>query len=126
MAHSSKRKFKPSEVNDMQKEHFEILLESMDSKFSLMLEGFSTLDKKIDDFKGELKEDISLLDVKISALSNRIDAVETNLSNRLDGVDARLDGIDARLDVMNDELIAHRNNTELHKTPRKREARKAA
>ncbi|MFA7060912.1 MAG: hypothetical protein WC156_08855, partial [Pedobacter sp.] len=57
--------------------------------------------------------------LKISVLSNRIDAVETNLSNRLDG-------IDARLDVMNDELIAHRNNTELHKSPRKREARKAA
>ena len=107
----------------MQKEHFEILLENVDSKFNLILEGFSTLDKKIDDFRGELKEDISLLDHKITALSNRVSSVETNLSARIDAVETNLG---ARIDAVHSELIDHRNNTEMHKAPRKREARKSA
>lgn len=99
----------------MQKEHFEILLESMDSKINLILEGFSVLNKKIEDESAERKEDNVLLNVKISALSKRFD-----------GVDARLDGIDGRLDDLTSELTAHRNSTELHKAPRKREVRKVA
>lgn len=99
----------------MQNEHFEILLESMDSKINFILEGFSVLNKKIEDERGERKEDYALLDVKISALSTRFD-----------GVDARLDGIDVRLNGMTSELTAHRNSTELHKVPRKREVRKVA
>ncbi len=106
----------------MQKEHFEILLESVDSKINLILEGFSVLNKKIEDERADRKEDSALLNVKISALSKRFDGVDSHL----DGIDARLDGIDARLDDMTSELTAHRNSTELHKVPRKREVRKAA
>ncbi len=118
----------------MEKQHFEILLENMDSKFNLLLEGFSTLDKKIDDFRGELKEDISLLDVKITALSKRVSSVETNLNARIDSVEtnlnAKIDSVEAnlsnRLDAVHSELIDHRNNSEMHKVPRKRQIRKAA
>ena len=120
----------------MQKEHFEILLESVDSKINLILEGFSVLNKKIEDERAERKEDNVLLNEKISALSKRFDGVDSRLDGidarldgidaRLDGIDARLDGIDARLDDMTSELTAHRNSTELHKVPRKREVRKAA
>jgi hypothetical protein len=135
------------EVIQMEKQHFEILLENVDSNVKLLLEGFCGLNNKIDAVRVELKEDISLLDHKIIALSNRVSSVETNLSKRmdgidsrldgidgrldgidgrLDGIDGRLDGIDGRLDVMHGELIAHRNSTELHKAPQKREIRKAA
>lgn len=99
----------------MQKEHFEILLQSMDSKFNLVLEGFSVLNKKIDDESDARREDTALLNVKISALTNRFDAV-----------DIRLDNIEERLDTMNGELTSHRNNTELHRAPSKRGIKKVA
>jgi hypothetical protein len=108
---------------NMQKEHFEILLESMDSKINLVLEGYSVLAKDIKDTRVELNEDISLLDHKITALSKLVDSVETNLGARIDSVETNLG---ARIDALHSELIAHRNDTELHKAPRKREARKAA
>ena len=101
----------------------------MDSKINLILEGFSVLNKNIEDESAERKEDNVLLNVKISALSKRFDGVDARLDvidGRLDGIDGRLDGIDARLDDMTSELTAHRNCTELHKVPRKREVRKVA
>ncbi len=85
----------------MQKEHFGVVLESIESKVQLILECFSTLDKKIDDVRDELKEDVSLLDVKITALSDRIDAVKDDLSKKIDAVDEKLtkkiDAVDEKL-----------------------------
>jgi len=103
----------------MQKEHFEVVLESIESKFQLILECFSTLDKKIDDVRDELKDDSSLLNVKITALSDRIDAVdtkldkvETNLTKRIDAVD---DKLSKRIDAVHSGLVTHRESVELHK-----------
>ncbi|MDO9069638.1 MAG: hypothetical protein Q7W05_14445 [Deltaproteobacteria bacterium] len=99
----------------MEKQHFEVLLENMDSKINLILEGYSVLDKRIVDEGKKRREEYDLLNVKISALSQCFD-----------GVDSRLDGIDGRLEGIHGELIAHRNNTEMHKAPRKREIKKVA
>jgi hypothetical protein len=136
----------------MEKQHFEILLESMELNIKMMHEGFAGLSDTIKAESAERKAENKLLDEKISALSNRIgsvetnlnakidsveaglearlgakiDSVETNLSNRMDGIDGRLDGIDGRLDDIHSELIDHRNSSEMHKAPRKREIRKAA
>lgn len=108
----------------MQKEHFEVVLELIESKIQLILEGFSVLDKKIDDVRHELKDDGSLLNIKISALSGRIDAVdtrlgkvETNLTKRIDAVE---DKLTKRIDAVHSELVAHRGSVELHKLPRRR------
>ena len=43
------------------KEHFEILLENIDSKFELVMEGYQTLNKKVD-----------AIDVKFDALINEL------------------------------------------------------
>jgi len=51
----------------MEKEHFEVILESIDSKFDLVLEGYSSLDKKIDDLAEMMEERFDLLDSKIDA-----------------------------------------------------------
>lgn len=136
----------------MEKQYFEILLESMDSKINLILEGHNVLAKEIKDTRIELKEDISLLDHKITALSNRVSSVETNLGSRIDAVETRIDSVEMRLstridsvetrlsaridsvesnlsdkiDAVHTELIDHRNNSEMHKAPRKRVIRKAA
>ena len=129
----------------MEKQHFEILLESMELNIKMMHEGFAGLSDTIKAESAERKAENKLLDKKISALSNRIGSVETNLNAKIDSVEVglearlgaridsveinlsnRLDGIDGRLDDIHSELIDHRNNSEMHKAPRKREIRKAA
>jgi len=99
----------------MQKEHLEILLESIDSKFQVTLEAFQSLnqkiDTKIDELRIELKQDIAVVDSKVMGLSKRLDSVEERLSNEIAEVRA--------------DLAAHRNNTELHHAPPKRPLKRA-
>lgn len=99
----------------MQKEHLEILLESIDSKFQVTLEAFQSLnqkiDTKIDELRTELKQDIAVVDSKVMGLSKRLDSVEERLSCEIAEVRA--------------DLADHRNNTELHKAPPKRPLKRA-
>ena len=99
----------------MQKEHLEILLESIESKFQITLEAFQSLsqkiDTKVDELRIELKQDIAVVDSKVMGLSKRLDSVEERLSSDIAEVRA--------------DLSAHRNNTELHKAPSKRPLKRA-
>lgn len=99
----------------MQKEHLEILLESIDSKFQVTLEAFQSLnqkiDTKVDELRSELKQDIAVVDSKVMGLSKRLDGVEERLSREIAEVRA--------------DLAAHRNNTELHHAPPKRPLKRA-
>ena len=63
----------------MQKEHFEILLESVDSKIQLLQEGFSVIDSKFDAVKDHLTERADLTDFKIDVLNIKIDGVAADL-----------------------------------------------
>lgn len=91
----------------MGKDHLEVILESIDSKFNVVIEGYNALDRKIDSVKDELKEDIALCNVRIDALSVKIDNVEQRLSEKIDVVAA--------------DLSAHRADTEAHNIYRVRE-----
>ncbi len=73
----------------MEKEHLEIILEDIRGKFDLVLEGHDVLHKEIRDTRQELCEKISLVDFKVDALSQRVNAVA-------------------------DDLKAHRADTEVH------------
>jgi len=84
----------------MEKEHFEILLEDINRKFDIVIEGHTALDKKIDDRFNELKEEIKENTFAIGVLSKRIDDVEESLGKKLDAVAA--------------DLSAHRADTEAH------------
>jgi hypothetical protein len=99
----------------MQKEHFEILLESIESKVQITMEAVLALnlklDTKIDELQVELKQDISVVDCKVMGLSKRLDVVEERLSSEI--TEGRAD------------LAAHRNNTELHHAPLKRPLKRA-
>ena len=99
----------------MQKDHLEILLESIDSKFQITLEAFQSLnhkiDTKVDELRIELKQDIAVVDSKVMGLSRRLDAVEERLSSEI-------------AEVSND-LAAHRNNTEMHHAQPKRPLKRA-
>ncbi len=100
-------------MTKLQKDHLMILLESIDSKVQVTMESVSRLDNKIDAFRDELKEDIAIVDCKIMGLSKRVDAVEKNLSERIDAVDKKVDAVYK-------EQVAHRNDTELHRSQPKR------
>ena len=84
----------------MEKEYLAILLEDMNNKFSIIMEGHTALSSQIAAVDQKLTERADLTDFKIGALSDRIDSVEKNLGNRIDAVAA--------------DLKAHRADTEAH------------
>ncbi len=113
-----------------------ILLEDMQSKFDLILEGHAALNHKIESTAQETHNRIDVLDEKIcilnrkidtvkAELSTRIDQVETKLSHRIDQVETklstRIDQVEtslcAKIDAVAVDLTAHRTDTETHRTP---------
>lgn len=101
----------------MQKDHFEVVLESIDGKFQQMLECFSTLDAKIDQVEERLTDKIELVDAKVMGLAKRVDAVEKRLSGEIAEVRGEI------AEVRGD-LRAHRENVEQHAAPKKRVLKK--
>jgi chromosome segregation ATPase len=117
----------------MKKEHFEILLEEMNSKFNLVLEAHDALRSEIRQNRDEsnakhdhgafLTETLNkTLNKKIDDLSNRLETVEASLSARIDSVEAslsaRIDSVEvnltSRIDAVGADLTAHRADTEAH------------
>ena len=106
----------------MKKGNLEIILESIQSKFELVLEGHEVLRMEIQDTKQELREDIGLVNVKVEALNQKIDSVDVRLSKKIDSVESRLsqriDDIESHLsqkiDAVAADLSAHRADTEAH------------
>ena len=95
----------------MEKEHLEIILENIDKKFDIVIEGYSTLDRKIDNLAKKTDERFDLVDLKFDALSVRIDGVEESLDKKIDGVEERLG---KKIDSVAADLKAHREDTEAH------------
>ncbi len=58
----------------MEKEHLEIILENIDKKFDIVIEGYSTLDRKIDDLVKKTEERFDLVDFKIDTLATELKA----------------------------------------------------
>jgi len=63
----------------MEKEHLEVILENIDKKFDIVIEGYSTLDRKIDDLARKTEERFDLVDFKFSVLNDKIDVVASDL-----------------------------------------------
>ena len=95
----------------MKKDYLEIILEDMNSKFDLVLEGHAALDKKIDVKFDELSEKIELNSFKIDTLNKKMDAVDERLSKKIDAVDEKLS---QKIDAVAADLKAHRADTEAH------------
>jgi vacuolar-type H+-ATPase subunit I/STV1 len=77
----------------MEKDHLEIILDDINSKFDIVIEGHTALDRKIDRKFDELNE-------KIDFVNFKIDTVNEHLSQKIDAVAT--------------DLKAHRNDTEAH------------
>ena len=63
----------------MEKDHLAIILESIDNKFQLVLEGHSSLANQIAAVDQKLTERADLTDFKIEILNDKIDAVAADL-----------------------------------------------
>ena len=102
----------------MKKEHLEVILEDMNSKFDLILEGHVGLRQAIDDLDRRTTERFDLVDLKFEALNKKIDTVDQRLSNRIDIVEKSLG---EKIDAVAADLSAHRADTEAHNIYRVRE-----
>ena len=95
----------------MKKENLEVLLEQMNGKFDLVLEGHEVLRSEIRDLSRKTEERFDLVDFKIDTLNKKIDAVDEKLTKRIDAVEENLSN---RLDAVAADLSAHRADTEAH------------
>ena len=113
----------------MQKDYLEVILEDMNSKFDLVLEGHESIRGEIRDLAQKTEERFDLVDFKIDTLNQKIDAVDEKLTRKIDTVDEKLTrkiddvaddlkATDARLggkiDAVASDLKAHRADTEAH------------
>jgi len=106
----------------MKKENLEVLLEQMNGKFDLVLEGHEVLRSEIRDLSRKTEERFDLVDFKIDTLNKKIDAVDEKLTKRIDAVDEKLtkridaveENLSNRLDAVAADLSAHRADTEAH------------
>ena len=106
----------------MEKDHLEILLEDMNGKFDLLLEGHQGLRNEITRTREELCEKIDLNTVRIEfvkeelisakeELGARIDSVENNLGARIDSVENNLgERIDSVENNLNERIDSVENN----------------
>lgn len=102
----------------MEKDHLEIILESMEKQFQIVLEGHSSLANQIAMVDRRVTELSDFTEFKFQALSDRIDAVDEKLTKRIDAVAADMKATDEKLtnkiDAVADDLKAHRVDTETH------------
>jgi len=66
----------------------EVILENIDKKFEIVIEGCSTLDRKIDDLAKSTEERFDLVDFKFTVLNDKIDAVASDLKAHRDDTEA--------------------------------------
>ncbi|ACH38655.1 heptapeptide repeat protein [Citrifermentans bemidjiense Bem] len=64
----------------MKKDNLEVILEQMNSKFDLVLEGHAVLRNEIRDLSRKTDERFDMVDFKIETLNKKIDAVACDLS----------------------------------------------
>ena len=63
----------------MEKEHLEMILEDINGKFDLLLEGHEGLRSEIRDLGRKTEERFDLVDFKIDVLNKKIDGVAADL-----------------------------------------------
>ncbi len=88
----------------MEKEHLEIILEDINSKFNIVIEGHQSLRKDIADTRIDLNE-------KFDFLNFKIDTVSEHLSKKINAVEEKLT---EQINAVATDLKAHRNDTEAH------------
>ena len=98
----------------MEKEHLEMILEDINGKFDLILEGHDSLRSELRELSRRTDERFDVVDFKFDVLNKKVDKVAAELK----ATDARLSN---KIDDVAAELKAHRVDTEVHRGYRVRE-----
>ena len=101
----------------MQKDHLEILLEDISSKFSLVLEGHGAIRVEMQKMHEDLTEKIEHNSFLINVVNQKVDKLEARfdkLEAKVDKLETRFDKLDAKVDTIAADLTAHRVDTEAH------------
>ena len=91
----------------LKKEHFEVLLEDIDKKFALVLEGHDALNKKIEDTANESRERDEHLEFLIHTVDGKVDVYRKELKAEISGV---RDELKTEISSVKDELGAKIDN----------------
>ena len=109
---AKKKLLKKTVDRPLSERHFGVILEDIDSKLDLVVEGQGALDVKIDkvdekleDFKKEVNYKFDIVFEKFDEVDQKFDEVD----QRFDEVDQRFDEVDQRFDEVTDELHVIRN-----------------
>lgn len=94
----------------MEKEHFEVLLEEMNSKFNLVLEGHSALRSEIREARDESNAKHDHTAFVLNVLNQKVD----NLADRVEKLEVKVDSLEVKVDGIAADLTAHRADTEAH------------
>ena len=116
-------------MTKLQKDHLMILLESVDSKMQMTLETVCSLNDKIDGVENRLNAKIDSMDIVLRATVDEVASLHSKfdaLDSKVDALDKKVDAVDRKVDAVYDELVAHRNDTELHGSQRKRSLKRVA
>ena len=95
----------------MEKEHLEVLLEDIQGKFELVLEGHESLRKEIREARDESNQKHKHTAFLIETIIKRIDGAEVRLDKKIDAVEETLG---KKIDGVASDLAAHRADTESH------------
>jgi len=117
----------------VKKDHLEIILEDIQGKFDLVLEGhdairqefgvrFDVLEEKVEMNTSMIQALNHKIDTVDASLNNKIDAVETSLNKRIDAVETKLNkkiddvekSLGKKIEAVGADLAAHRLDTESH------------
>ena len=103
----------------MEKDHLEIILEDIQSKFELVIEGHAGLHQEIKEMRQDMNERFELVDFKIDTLNKKIDDdVDAKLSKKINDVEKSLkkeiNRVEQKVDNVAADLSAHRADTESH------------
>jgi len=116
---AKKKLLKKTVDRPLSERHFGVILEDIDSKLNLVVEGQGALDVKIDkvdekleDFKKEVNYKFDIVFEKFDEVDQKFDEVDQKfdeVDQRFDEVDQRFDEVDQRFDEVTDELHVIRN-----------------
>ena len=89
-----------------------MLLENINEKFDLVIEGHSALGKEIRDTRQEFNEKLDLVNFKVDTLHQRVENVREELTGKIENVREELV---EKIDAVAEDLSAHRRDTEVHR-----------
>ncbi len=100
---------KKKDLNNSKNEahYFGALLENMDSKIDVILEGHQVLDKKIGDLDEKFDKKISGLDEKFESLNEKVDSLDEKFGKKIE--DFRKE-VNYKFDIVFGELHLIRND----------------